>query len=808
MKLGPSLRISQKLPLALVGSAVVVGTCIGIASYLLASGALENQARQHLATIAFERSSQLGVYLQDLETNLTDTAKASDAQQAIGNFSMGWGQMTNAGLKEDAGATLRKAFLADTPADKRLLLDKPDGVAPIYAFAHLHYQPIFRAQLATEGYRDLYLFDHDGNLIYSTAKQDDFATNFAKGGKYAGSTLGDAFRRAVGMRTSSDFVFADFAPYAAQGGAPLAFIAAPVFNSTDTNIGVVAVSLDATGMDKVIGSRRGLGATGDIIVVGADGLARSDSSLTPQKQALTHTIFDPTIAAAAAGTVGNTEAPDFRGADVLVAATPVNFAAAHWALVAVEDKAEVFAPVVKLAWTMAEIGAGLLLLVALAGWLFARTITKPLSRLTAGMGELAEGNLDAAIAAGRGDEIGDMARAVEVFRANGLKMRTMTEDERAASEQRGIERTAMMRDLSRSFGEVVDAAVGGDFSKRVEAGFADEALNALATSVNNLVETVDRGLSETGEVLSALADTDLTRRVEGEYQGAFGKLKSDTNAMADKLTGILTQLRDTSRSLKVATSEILGGANDLNERTSQQAAAIEETSGAMEHLATMVSDSAKSAAEARAKTLAVSETAEQGGAVIREANEAMERITAASAKISNIIGLIDDIAFQTNLLALNASVEAARAGEAGKGFAVVAVEVRRLAQSAAEASSEVKTLIEQSAHEVKSGSKLVSEAAGKLEAMVGVVRENVELINAIAARSREQASSIEEVSGSMRRMDEMTQHNAALVEQTNAAIEQTEAQAVELDRIVDVFALVDEATAAAKGIKALRMRAA
>jgi methyl-accepting chemotaxis protein len=173
------------------------------------------------------------------------------------------------------------------------------------------------------------------------------------------------------------------------------------------------------------------------------------------------------------------------------------------------------------------------------------------------------------------------------------------------------------------------------------------------------------------------------------------------------------------------------------------------------------------------------------------ANQAMEQITTSSGKISNIIGLIDDIAFQTNLLALNASVEAARAGEAGKGFAVVAIEVRRLAQSAAEASSEIKGLIEQSASEVTAGSRLVSEAAAKLDSMLEAVRSNHSLLESIAFESREQATAIAEVNTAVRQMDEMTQHNAALVEETNAAIEQTEAQAVELDQVVAIFHLND-----------------
>ncbi len=302
--------------------------------------------------------------------------------------------------------------------------------------------------------------------------------------------------------------------------------------------------------------------------------------------------------------------------------------------------------------------------------------------------------------------------------------------------------------------------------------------------------------------------------IENALCDDFEPVRIALNKTVARFSDIVGQLRATSGGLKTATGEILEGTNDLSDRTTKQAATIEETSAAMEQLSSTVIANAEKAEEASNKSSITSKTAQEGEKVMLSAKDAMTRITTSSEKISNIIGMIDDIAFQTNLLALNASVEAARAGEAGKGFAVVAVEVRRLAQSAAEASSEVKVLIEQSATEVSGGTKLVEEAADKLNMILESVRENSTMLESIASESREQASSIEEVNAAVRQMDEMTQHNAALVEQSNAAIEQTEAQANELDNIVDVFKIDGEQTPTQKkapeekGIKALKNKVA
>lgn len=422
-------------------------------------------------------------------------------------------------------------------------------------------------------------------------------------------------------------------------------------------------------------------------------------------------------------------------------------------------------------------------------FLIARWLSRTIRQLATATDQLAAGDFSVTLPKnGASDELGRIARALEIFGANGLALQV---EQQAKADELAYQR-ARQTEFDRfqlALADLARAAAHGDFRSRLPADFAFEELLRVGGSVNQLLHTIERGLAETSSVLAAVAAADLTQRVTGDYEGAFAELKHSTNGVADRLSEIMQDLRGTSHSLKLTTEEILSGATDLADRTARQAFAVEETASAMQQLSQTVQQNAEQARNANASAGAVARVAADGGEVMMEANAAMERINTASMQISSIVGMIDDIAFQTNLLALNASVEAARAGEAGKGFAVVAIEVRRLAQSAADASADIKALIETSAREVANGTRLVSTATTSLFQMHTALKDNHSLIEQIAIAGGEQAGAIDEAGKAISTLDDMTQRNAALVRQLNAALTQTERQAAELDGVVKSFAV-------------------
>lgn len=378
-------------------------------------------------------------------------------------------------------------------------------------------------------------------------------------------------------------------------------------------------------------------------------------------------------------------------------------------------------------WIFVALGLAIALCI-FAGYTLIGAVSKPLGRMTDAMGELANGNLNAHVPhADQQDEIGKLAEAMTGFK------------------------------------------------------------NQLAAAERSKTEQTQTIVSSIGAGLDRLAKGDLTHRVTADLTGPFGKLKEDFNLAMTRLLDTMKNVLSTTGQIANGAGEISQAADDLSRRTEQQAASLEETAAALEEITATVKKTATNAKEARSSVSSAKSAAEEGGRVVESAITAMDAIAQSSKQITDIIGVIDEIAFQTNLLALNAGVEAARAGDAGRGFAVVASEVRALAQRSSEAAKEIKGLINASGDHVGAGVKLVGESGEALKHIVSQVEQINGLVTEMAQAAEQQSTGIEEVNSAVSQMDQVTQQNAAMVEQSTAASRNLAGETQTLQGLVKFF---------------------
>lgn len=360
--------------------------------------------------------------------------------------------------------------------------------------------------------------------------------------------------------------------------------------------------------------------------------------------------------------------------------------------------------------------------------------------------------------------------------------------ERMGAVAEWVDRTAEVQ-IEREVESLILAAGAGDFDARLDLAGKEGFYRTISTALNQLSSTVASGLNAVGDVLRAVTEGDLTRTVDGQYHGLFGELQEHTNATIRHLRDVVAEIQQAAGQINVAAREIAAGNADLSNRTEEQASSLEETASSMEELNSTVRQNADNAAQANRLAHSSNEIANSSGQIVGDIVHTMQGIAASSRHIAEIISVIDGIAFQTNILALNAAVEAARAGEQGRGFAVVASEVRNLALRSATAAREIKDLINESGSKVDAGTKLVDQAGESMHGLVSSFDQLARLVTDIASACREQSSGIEQVTQAVGQIDEITQHNAALVEEAAAAAESLQEQAERLVAAVAIFRL-------------------
>ncbi len=334
---------------------------------------------------------------------------------------------------------------------------------------------------------------------------------------------------------------------------------------------------------------------------------------------------------------------------------------------------------------------------------------------------------------------------------------------------------------------VVAAAVEGDFARRADVADAPPQLREMGERVNKVAETVDVSVAETRRALLRMSEGDLTQTMEGEFKGAFGDLQASVNATIERVANLVGDIQSSVVKMKRSTDDIAKGASELSARAESQASSLEENVATMEEMTATIKANAENAESAGALSGDAAEKARRGGGVVEETVSAMARIEEGSTKISDIIAVIDGIAFQTNLLALNAAVEAARAGDAGKGFAVVASEVRTLAQRSAEAARDIKQLIAENSSQVSDGVELVSRTGGALEEIIGAIEKVAQTVHEISNASREQSAGVQEISTSISHMDQITQQNSAMADESASASRALAAESERLAELVRFF---------------------